>query len=86
MLLIDAAGCTDTIPVTVNATGAVSITNIAVTNATCGQANGTITVTATGGQPPLMYVLDNGTPQASNVFNNILFGGSHTIFVVDDPR
>ncbi len=83
LLLIDAAGCTDTIPVTVNATGAVSITNIAVTNATCGQANGTITVTATGGQPPLMYVLDNGTPQASNVFNGVA-GGSHTIFVVDD--
>jgi hypothetical protein len=81
--LQDAVGCTDTIMVPIAASNAPVIQNITTTNANCNQDDGTITVIATGGQPPLMYILDGGTPQSSNVFTGVA-GGPHTIAVVDD--
>ncbi len=45
-------------------------------------STGEITVTAIGGTPPFTYSLNGGTPQASNVFNN-LSAGHYTITVTD---
>jgi gliding motility-associated-like protein len=50
--------------------------------ATCGNANGSLTVTVTGGIPPYQYSLDGGAFQASNQFT-LLAGGMHTVTVVD---
>ncbi len=44
--------------------------------------NATITVNVTGGSGTLMYSLDEGTLQSSNVFTNVS-SGPHTITVVD---
>ena len=57
-------------PVVLTAPNAPSITNVASTDPTdCGIADGTITITATGGLAPLEYSIDGGTTwQASNVF------------------
>jgi len=45
-------------------------------------ANGSVTVTATGGIAPYTYSIDGGTFQASGIFNNIS-AGNHTIQVRD---
>ena len=60
-----------------------AISLVSHTDATCGNNNGTITITASGGTPPLQYSIDNGTTwQTSDVFNN-LAPGSYTV-VIDD--
>jgi gliding motility-associated-like protein len=48
----------------------------------CGQANGTITVTATKGTAPYTYSLNNGVFQANNVFTN-LGAGVYKLLVKD---
>lgn len=56
-----------------------------IIDATCDLNNGSITVNATGGNgaaSDLQYQLDAGTPQASNVFNNVL-AGNYSITVLD---
>ncbi|NJN78664.1 MAG: hypothetical protein HC803_10365 [Saprospiraceae bacterium] len=67
-------------PVVLTAPSAPSITNVASANPTnCGSADGTITITATGGTAPLRYSIDNGvTWQVSNSFTN-LSGGTYQI-------
>ncbi len=51
------------------------------TNTTCGQANGAITATGTGGTPPYSFSI-GGTFQASPDFNNLV-AGSYTLTVMD---
>ena len=67
-------------PVIITAPSAPSITNISSTDPTdCGQCDGTITITSTGGTAPLEYTIDGGlTWQSSNVFTN-LCGDDYTI-------
>jgi len=46
--------------------------NTATVNSTCGNATGSLTITAQGGTGTLQYSIDNGTTfQAGNVFNNL---------------
>jgi gliding motility-associated-like protein len=53
------------------------------TPASCGTANGTITITGvTGGTPPYEYSLDGVTWQSSNVFTG-LTAGNYTIHIRD---
>jgi hypothetical protein len=81
--LIDNAGCTDTIAATVLASNAPVINNVNIVNANCGQADGSITIIASGGVPPLMYSINGGsTFQSSNVFTG-LTGGPYSIVVQD---
>ena len=54
------------------------------TPATCGEINGTITVTSTtGGTPPYKYSLNGGEPQDSTEFMP-LAAGSYTVAVIDN--
>jgi len=70
-------------PVVVGTTGGASVDNVAPTDEMCGNANGSITITATGGTPPLEYSIDGGgTYQVSNVFNNLV-AGNYTVVVND---
>ena len=68
--LIDDAGCTDTITTTIVSDGAPLIEDITIGNSSCGNADGSITIDASGGVDPLMYSIDGGmTFQSSPVFN-----------------
>ncbi len=80
----DALGCQTTAPtVTFNDPGAPSISSVASTDANCGNIDGTITITATGGTAPLQYSIDNGvTFQAGNGFTGL--GGATYDIVVED--
>lgn len=53
------------------------------TDATCGQADGSLEVFASGGEPPYLYLLDNGASQSSTIFNN-LTSGNYLVTVMDN--
>ena len=58
------------------------IDNINSNNPTCGNPDGSITITASNGTPGYEYSIDGVTFQSSNTFNN-LSGGSYTVVVQD---
>ncbi|MEL6925625.1 MAG: SprB repeat-containing protein, partial [Bacteroidota bacterium] len=58
------------------------ITSTPTNPATCGSDDGTITVNATGGTPPLQYAIDGGAFSADNEFDN-LASGNYNISVRD---
>ena len=79
----DANGCQATSSITLVDPVVLSITNVAITDPTCGSANGDITITATGGTGALQYSIDGGTTfQASNVFTGLI-SGVYNIVVED---
>ncbi len=79
----DAAGCTRTVTVTVGNAAAPTVTAIAST-AICGNTNGTITATGSGGITPYQFSIDGGTNyQTSNVFTG-LAPGTYTITIKDN--
>ena len=45
--------------------------------------NATITVTVPDGSGNIMYALDEGSFQSSNVFTGVSAGGEHTVTVID---
>ncbi len=78
----DARGCISTTGLNLaNLTGPV-ITNAVTTAGNCGNATGTITVTATGAAVPLQYSIDGISFQAANNFTALL-PGNYTITVRD---
>ncbi len=82
MYIKDAGGCINTTGVNIANPSAPSITNVLTSAATCGNATGVITITATGGVAPLQFSKDGITFQASNIFNALL-PGTYTITVKD---
>jgi hypothetical protein len=52
------------------------------TDATCGNANGTITITASFGTSPYQYSIDGTNFQAGNIFSNVA-AGNYTVTVKD---
>ncbi len=80
----DASGCQTTEDAIIQNTDAPVIDNISVTDATCGSANGSINITASGGALPLNFSIDGGTTtQLNGLFEN-LNGGNYTITVTDN--
>ena len=79
----DANGCQATTQAILVDLGSPLITNVAVTDPTCGNTNGDITITASGGTGTIQYSIDNGvTFQASNVFSGLL-PASYNIVIED---
>ncbi|MBI1289543.1 MAG: T9SS type B sorting domain-containing protein [Flavobacteriales bacterium] len=79
----DGQGCPATQQVTLNSSGGATIDNVAVTDATCGQADGQIDITASGGTAPLQYSTDNGlTFQNGSQFTGLL-AGNYDLVVED---
>lgn len=58
------------------------VENVTHSNATCIPANGTISITASGGTSPYTYAINTGTYSASNSFN-ALSAGTYTVFTKD---
>ncbi len=77
----DAAGNTATTSVNISQPTLINVTVNSGTITVFGGST-TITVIANGGTGTLTYKLDNGSYQASNIFNNV-FAGTHTVTVKD---
>jgi gliding motility-associated-like protein len=79
----NAAGCTDQDTVVVTVSNALSIASSSVTDETCFDNDGSLTVGAiTGGAGPYMYSLDGGASQSSNTFSS-LSQGTYLVTVTD---
>ena len=80
----DANGCVFTAPpATINSTGGATAVVVTTTDATCGNANGTLTIGAvTGGTGPYTYSVDGSAFTGTLVYNN-LAAGNHTVSVTD---
>ncbi len=79
----DTNGCTASSSAVIVSLPGATINNTVNTQATCGAANGTITIEATGGTGSLMYSIDAGvTFQASNIFTG-LAANTYSIVVED---
>ncbi len=79
----DGQGCPAMQQVTLNSSGGASIDNVAVTDATCGQSDGQIDITASGGTSPLQFSIDNGANfQSSGAFTGLL-AGNYDLVVED---
>lgn len=84
ILVQDANNCSVSDQVTVGTLAGPQIDNVSITQADCGQSNGEIEITASGGTNPLTYSIDNGgTNVSSNVFAN-LTPGVYQIVVEDN--
>src|SRR5262249_46377468 len=79
----DAAGCIDSIPVNIiQAFPDLVISNTAITPASCsGNADGTATLTMTGGNSPYLYSSDGLNYQSPSTLN--LHNNNYTITVKD---
>src|SRR5205814_6786154 len=79
----DNNGCILSTPVTINSsTGPLEVA-LTPSDATCGTANGSLTLGAvTGGVAPYTYQLDGGGYSATLVYNNLV-AGPHTVDVQD---
>lgn len=80
--VLDANGCSVIITVTVGEPAPIQISVVSITPATCGQSNGSITLTATGGDGTFFYYL-NGQSQGSNPTFTNLAAGTYTFSVCD---
>lgn len=82
VIVSDASGCSSGSSATIVNQGGVTITNIQQNDATCGNTDGSIAITASGSS--LQYSIDNGaTLQASGTFNN-LAAGTYQVVVSDN--
>ena len=77
----DNLGCVSSTTFIVGQSTAISVST-ATTNASCGNANGAILASATGGSGILMYQLNNGAFQISGSFTGIR-GGAYHVTVKD---
>jgi len=81
IVVMDANNCGNMTAVTVAGLGIPIINSVTTSNPACGTLNGSITINATSGVPPLQYSIDGGTTfVTTNVFNN-LPGGTYNIVV-----
>lgn len=82
IIVKDAGGCpNDTLITVLNSNG--PVINFTQTNADCGNNNGTVTATVTGGTAPYQYSINGGvTYQSSNFFTGLV-GGQYTLMVKD---
>ena len=83
VIVEDFTGCQVTMQISVNGIGAPEISDVSTVDPSCGENNGSITITATGGMAGYEYSIDNGaTFQNSMIFND-LAGGTYDIVVRD---
>lgn len=81
VIITDASGCSMTLPVNVPAIGGPTLAMSNVNNATCGQSNGSATVTATGGTGPYTYAWSPSGGTGATASN--LAAGNYTVTVTD---
>lgn len=82
LIATDENDCSAELVVTISNLNGVNITSSEVTVSGCGSTNGTISIEATGGEPPYQYKVDNGAFQESEVLSGLGMG-THTVTVTD---
>lgn len=82
VIVLDDNGCSYTVTATVGEPTPLSITVVSSTPATCGQANGSITLTASGGDGVYFYYINGQSQGSNNVFTG-LAPGTYTFSVCD---
>jgi gliding motility-associated-like protein len=80
LIVSDSTGCSSNAQYTVNQPSEIQVSFPLLNNTNCGQSNGTIIVSATGGSAPYTYLWSNGAP-SDTLFN--LSSGSYTVTVTD---
>ena len=79
----DFNGCLHDTTVTLSNANAISINGLQITNPTCfGQNNGSVVITASGGNPPLEYTVNTQPYQSSNTISG-LGPGNYVVRVRD---
>lgn len=78
-----ADGCIDSLDFVIGQPTAVAI-NATTNNATCGQTNGQISITASGGTSPYEYSIDGGSTYGTTNSFSSLASGSYIVVVQDD--
>ena len=79
----DANGCATAVNATITEPLPLAGSLISTTDATCGQANGAGTVSATGGTPGYQYSIDGGTTFQTSALFDGLVAGNYTITIED---
>ncbi len=82
IIIQDANGCTATAATSVSQPSPISL-SAATTNANCNQADGSITVSASGGTGAFVYSLDHGSSYQQAAVFNFLPAGNYTIIIQD---
>jgi gliding motility-associated-like protein len=82
IMVSDANGCTTTAAATISEPAPVNAT-AASSNANCGQADGSVTVNASGGAGALQYSIDNGVSYQSSSQFGFLTAGNYNIIIQD---
>jgi len=80
---IDDNNCLEIATVTLTSANAPTINSITPTDASCGAADGTIAINASGGSGTLQYSIDNGVTFVSASTFNSLAAGNYDIVVED---
>ena len=84
IIVRDANNCEFSTSAPISNTSGPTDISVSVTDATCGQDNGSITLgTVTGGTSPYTYSVDGGAFTSTTVYSN-LSAASHAIIVRDD--
>lgn len=83
VVVTDANGCASTGSITVLEPNELLITNVNVTNASCGSADGSLNISAAGGTGAYQYSSDNGMNFSPNSLISNLSAGSYIIVVED---
>ncbi|AEE51865.1 hypothetical protein [Haliscomenobacter hydrossis] len=78
----DGNACQDTMSVRITEPALLAVTTSKANESDCTGGNARITVSATGARGILSYSLNGGTPQVSNIFNN-LSNGTYTVTAQD---
>ncbi len=55
------------------------------TDADCGQSNGEIVITASGGEPPYVYAINNPAMLTTSTIENIV-AGNYTVIITDNVK
>ena len=80
----DVMGCSFSNSVVVNENGGPTNANISVTNATCNQSNGILTINSvTGNNPPYTYSINGSAFSNATIYQN-LAAGNYTVVIKDN--
>jgi hypothetical protein len=82
ILIMDANGCTASAQTNISEPGAITA-SFTATDASCGNADGTLTINASGGTGSLQYSIDNGVSFQTSINFTSLTTGNYTIIIRD---